>query len=324
MLANERPITNFTGLMLEAANMDAQGAAITGGDPLAVIDTTVEYIRQMKQEYGKEFHIHLYTSGRFATKENLERLAEAGLDEIRFHPQNKKQEETMKLALDYSWDVGAEIPVIPDKKRKILSFLDYLESLEQVKFCNLNEFEATESNLTELRKKGYKLKSETAAGIKGSEKLAKKILKDTAYNFTLHYCSSKAKDTVQFRNRLKRTAKIVRKPYEEIQDGMLVKAVLTIPKYLLAEEVIESLIDEYEVDQEMIALITENKIETSWYIADVLKEVLVDRFEIEDIDLVVEYPTFGRITIAKSPLQEVSAKEGEENPFAYHIGDEEF
>lgn len=316
ILANERPITNFSGVMLEASNMNALGAAITGGDPLHTIDLTVDYIQQMKKEFGKKFHIHLYTSGRFATEENLILLADAGLDEIRFHPANPEQEKAIERALNYKWVVGAEIPVIPGNKEKILKFFDYLESLDFVKFCNLNELEATEANFDLLQKKGFELKNPDASAIKGSEELAIDLLEGTDYRFSLHYCSSVTKDTIQFRNRLLRTAKIVKRPYEEIQDGMLVKAIITPSKYVIVEELLEALIEEYEVDSDMVKLREDNKIETSWYIADVLKDVLLDRFEITDINIIYEYPTYGRTIIAQAPLRELTlATEKLENEY---------
>ena len=306
ILANERPITNFAGVMLEKTNMDALGAAITGGDPLATIDHTIEYITNMKKEFGEKFYIHLYTSGRFATEENLQKLSDAGLDEIRFHPQNKEQERNIEKALLHEWTVGAEIPIIPGNKKKTIKFLDYLESLEFVKFCNFNELEATEANFENLTKRGLQLKTEDSSAIEGSEALALEILEETDYNFSLHYCSSTTKDSVQFRNRLLRTAKVVKQPYEEIQDGMLVKAVISVPKYLIAEELVEAMIEEYEIEQEMVFLRPDKNIETSWYIADVLKDVLYERYELTDIDVIYEYPTYGRTIIAKGSLRELS------------------
>lgn len=311
ILANERPITSFSGVMLEKANMNALGAAITGGDPLEVIDLTIDYITQMKKEFGGKFHMHLYTSGRFASEENLQKLSDAGLDEIRFHPQNREQEKNIEKALYYKWSVGAEIPIIPNNKEKTLKFLDYLESLDFIKFCNFNELEATDANLETLTKRGFQLKTEDSSAIEGSEPLALEILEETDYNFTLHYCSSFAKDAIQFRNRLLRTAKVVKKPFEEIQDGMLVKAVITTPKYAIPEEIVEVLIEEYEIDQEMIFLRPDKKIETSWYIADVLKDVLFDRYDLTDIDIIYEYPTYGRTIIAKGSLRELSEAKDE-------------
>ncbi|MHA1125948.1 MAG: radical SAM protein [Candidatus Heimdallarchaeota archaeon] len=312
ILANERPITNFSGVMIEATNMNALGAAFTGGDPLVAFDVTIDYITKMKKQFGKKFYTHLYTSGRFATDENLKTLHKAGLDEIRFHPQNKEQEEAIATALNYSWAVGVELPIIPDRKKKILTFLDYLEGLDGIKFCNMNELEATEANFENLKKKGFEVISDDSSAIKGSEELALDILNKTDYNFSMHYCSSLTKDAIQFRNRLKRTAKIVRKPYEEIQDGMLIKAIIIPPEFIIADELVEALIDEYEIEPEMIHLREDKQIETSWYIADVLKDMLFERFELKDIFITYEYPTYGRTLIAKTTLADLKLLEEEE------------
>jgi len=305
ILANERPVKNFAAVMLEVANMKALGAAITGGDPLICIDTTIDYIARMKREFGRKFHIHLYTSGRYASEENLEKLFQAGLDEIRFHPQNEEQRKAIAKALHYDWQVGAEIPVIPNRKKEIITFLDYLEGLEGVRFCNLNELEATETNLKALKALGFKLADENQFAIKGSKELATEILHETDYSFSLHFCSATTKDAVQFRNRLIRTANIIKKPYEEVQDGMLVKAIIEIPETLIGEELLETLIEEYEVEPELITLSDENTIETSWFIAEALQEVLVERFEIESIFITYEYPTYHKTLIAKIPIRSI-------------------
>ena len=83
--ANERKINSTEDLFKECELMQAKGAGITGGDPLSRLDRTVEYIQILKEKYGKEFHIHLYTSLNLVTKETLKKLYDAGLDEIRFH-----------------------------------------------------------------------------------------------------------------------------------------------------------------------------------------------------------------------------------------------
>ncbi|WP_461866236.1 radical SAM protein, partial [Thermococcus sp.] len=84
--ANERPVKSFDDILKEALLMEAKGAGVTGGDPLARLDRTTEYIRVLKEAFGEDFHVHLYTTGALATKKNLEKLYDAGLDEIRFHP----------------------------------------------------------------------------------------------------------------------------------------------------------------------------------------------------------------------------------------------
>lgn len=85
IFANERAVLSDADVLEEARAMDAKGTGITGGEPLLEFGKTVHYIRLLKNEFGKAHHIHLYTSTAPAEPE-LKALAEAGLDEIRFHP----------------------------------------------------------------------------------------------------------------------------------------------------------------------------------------------------------------------------------------------
>jgi hypothetical protein len=52
--ANERPVKNVDDVIEEARIQEAKGAGITGGDPLARLDRTVEYIRVLKENFGKD------------------------------------------------------------------------------------------------------------------------------------------------------------------------------------------------------------------------------------------------------------------------------
>ena len=62
MYANERKCENFEQVIEEAHAMRATGAGITGGDPLMAKDRTLEGIKRLKEEFGSQFHIHMYTS----------------------------------------------------------------------------------------------------------------------------------------------------------------------------------------------------------------------------------------------------------------------
>lgn len=85
VFANERAVLSDGDVLEEARSMDAKGTGITGGEPLLELEKTVHFIRLLKNEFGKEHHIHLYTSTA-PTEAFLKELADAGLDEIRFHP----------------------------------------------------------------------------------------------------------------------------------------------------------------------------------------------------------------------------------------------
>ena len=108
-------------LIKEAKLIDAKGAGITGGDPLCVLDRTCRYIKLLKVEFGPRFHVHLYTPLKLVTKDNLDKLYEAGLNEIRFHLDFDSDKDWHKLefATGFDWDIGIEIPCIPSKEKEI-------------------------------------------------------------------------------------------------------------------------------------------------------------------------------------------------------------
>ena len=86
MFANERrvDIGDWQAVIEEARAMNATGAGITGGDPVMARDRVLEACKILKNEFGNDFHLHMYTSIPFKA-EWANDFAEAGLDEIRFH-----------------------------------------------------------------------------------------------------------------------------------------------------------------------------------------------------------------------------------------------
>lgn len=230
VVANEWWISNGKEIIEEAKLCNSLGAGISGGDPLVVLDRTVKYIKMLKKEFGDDFHIHLYTSGELASYENLKKLNNAGLDEIRFHPA-KRNRDNVKKALEFDWDVGCEIPVIPKDKRRITEFIDFIDKIG-VKFLNLNELEISETNFAEMQRRGLRQKSDTSYAVKGSEELAMKLLDYCAKNTSLnvHYCTVKLKDSVQLRNRIKRRAKNAKRDYDIMTDeGLLLRGAIYLP-----------------------------------------------------------------------------------------------
>ena len=257
IFVNEWQTDQKEDLIKEVKLSSAKGAGITGGDPLSRLKRTIEYIKLLKKEFGKKFHIHLYTSFNFATKDNLEQLYNAGLDEIRFHADldNSKLWKNIENAIKFNWTIGLEIPVIPKKKKEILKICDYFN--KKIEFLNLNEFEISDLNSDEMTKHGYEMKTDISHGIEGSEQTANQILEyvqKNNLNFNVHYCSSKLKDKVQMQNRFKLRAKNIKTKYDIITDeGMLLRGViytkentiksLNKAKIMLEEEGLEITID---------------------------------------------------------------------------------
>ena len=86
MFANERrvEIGDWDAVIEEARAMNATGAGITGGDPVMARERVLEACKILKNEFGDDFHLHMYTSIPFKA-ECARDFAEAGLYEIRFH-----------------------------------------------------------------------------------------------------------------------------------------------------------------------------------------------------------------------------------------------
>ena len=298
--ANERPILNDSDLLLEADRMHALGASITGGEPLLRLDKTTHYIKVLKEVYGQKFHIHLYTFANKLDDKSLNQLASAGLDEIRLHSNFQK----ITLARHHFFDVGVEIPIIPDKNAKT-RYIDLLNSLNnKIDFMNLNELEFSHTNEGELTKRGFEQKDELSHAALGSEELALQLVehsKSASLSYEIHYCSSNYKDAVQYRNRLKRTADNIHKPYEKpTGDGLLKKGVIIPKKPTDLKTLRQNLIKSLSLSPSQIQIDAEkNRLETTPTIAR--RAAKKQSLNIKAA-IVEEFPTFERYEAQYEPL----------------------
>jgi hypothetical protein len=228
--ANEWKVANPDDpkeLIEEAELTEAKGAGITGGDPLVKVERCVAYIKLLKKKFGKQFHIHLYTPLKLVTEERLKMLYDAGLDEIRFHP-NLDDESLwpqLELARKYSWDIGVEIPVIPGYEEKTKKLIDFLAG--KIMFLNLNELELSDTQIEQykLSVMGFKPKDEMSYGAAGSEELGLRLVKYAGEKgIKTHFCTAKLKDSVQMRKRIQIRAKHAALPFDlQTKEGTLIR-----------------------------------------------------------------------------------------------------
>jgi uncharacterized protein len=228
--ANEKKVEDFSDVIQEAENMDAKGAGITGGDPLMTLDRTCDFIKKLKKKFGKEFHIHLYTSLNLATEKSLKQLYDAGLDEIRFHFDfdDKTFWEKIDLPGKFDWDVGVEVPLLPEKEKETKEMIDLIH--DKVTFLNLNELERADNTLSKLSDMGMEVKETYSYAIKGSLGLGFKIMKyveEKKYPLAVHLCTAKLKDGIQLTNRIKREGEHNHKAFDIVDDeGLLTRGAL--------------------------------------------------------------------------------------------------
>ncbi len=300
---NELEITSDESILREARLIDAEGAGLTGGDPLLRFEFTLKYIKLLKENFGSKFHIHLYTTGYSLNREKAEALIRSELDEIRFHPIGAFQDK-IKLFQGSGLRVGCEIPAIPgdeEKTKKLVSRLDEM----RVDFININELEFSETNATELKKRGFHLKKDSIAAVEGSEETALKILdwsRENTEKISVHYCPTWIKDGVQLKNRFLRRARNVKKPYEEVdEEGLLVRGVIYLSERHKLDEVKKMLTEKYEVPEQMLEVNwMERTVYTAWYIIEELKSEL-KKFKIKT-RIVKSYPTDNRLVVMSYSL----------------------
>jgi len=284
ILANERECKNFEDIIKEVRESRATSAGITGGDPLVCLDRTIKFASQLKKEFGKKFHIHIYLPTKFTTREKLEKLSKC-IDEVRFHPEflinkSKMKEDIEKIKIAEKIfgrkNTGIELPMIPEKKKEILEFILNIEKF--ISFVNLNEFELSETNFNIVTKKyslnegGYVVSESLKAGKWILNKLSQKKTK-----LKVHLCTAELKNCSQFANRLKRH-KIL--PYgKKTKDGTVIY--LVVNKKLNLKETF--------YDEKKKRTILSEKVARK----------LLNKYKIKRIE---EYPTYDRIEVEEECL----------------------
>ncbi len=212
VFADEMRVEKISDILEEGRAIDALGTGITGGEPLAKLDYVLQCIRALKAAFGREHHIHLYT-GMLPSRETMQRLREAGLDEIRFHPPPEEWShpgpltQTLREARSLGLLAGVEIPAIKEAPEIVQAVRD------ADAFLNVNELEFSETNYAALAAEGF-IPEELGCGALGSEEIARQhLLKE---DIRAHYCPSRFKDAVQLRERLLRRARRTARPFDHI------------------------------------------------------------------------------------------------------------
>lgn len=231
--ADETPVRGLEDVIKEAKLIRALGVGVTGGDPLLKVDRVVETIRALREVFGRGFHVHVYTTTQpYVNSSTLKALGEAGVDELRLHPKLDVHDELRQVeeAVDLGLNVGLELPAIPGFEAKLMEAIERACRLG-ASFVTINELEMTESNAALMQMLGFRLKKGSPSAVEGSWEVAMALLKlceDLGLN--AHFCPAYIKDSVQFRNRLRRKAKSIALPHEVItRDPLLVKGVVEPP-----------------------------------------------------------------------------------------------
>lgn len=276
--ANERPVNKPEDLIKELEAMDAEGVAITGGEPLLKVERLLEYLKIFRK---LDLHVHIYTS--IPDTSTILKISDL-VDEIRFHPVLLKDVEKffkpIAKAKESGIETGIEIPAVkfePEIAEAVNNFDVFL---------NLNELEFSSTNYNELVRRGYRV-GEFYGDVNSryiAEEYARVVRK-------FHYCTSRFKDNTQFRRRLIRMAMNYPEFYQITEEGTLICGFIEGKK-----EKVREILERYGED--FIAV--DNGYETS---ADFVENEGENLKAMGlKISIIERYPTWNRIVVEKIPL----------------------
>jgi len=196
-----------------------KGASLSGGEPFLTFERTLHFLKKIKEHFGSEGYVWLYTNGMAASREKLEALKDAGLDEIRFDLSASDYDlRKVSLAASILTAVTVEIPAIPEDFERLKSLVSELRE-RGIRFLNLHQLRCTPHNLTHLARRGYTFLHGAKVTVLESELSALRLIEFVIRHsiaLPINYCSFAYKNRFQTIGHRRRFAPFVRKPFEVI------------------------------------------------------------------------------------------------------------
>jgi pyruvate formate-lyase activating enzyme-like uncharacterized protein len=166
-----------------------------------------------------------------------------------------------------------------------------------VHFLNLNELEYSETNWEGLVGRHYEIRNETSNAMKGSQWVAEDILKSLDTRMSLHYCSSRFKDGIQLKRRIKRRAKNTKRESDIVtEEGLFIKGIVECDDL---KDNYNQFKNDFKIPDELICIDKEKeRIEiASWILEEIHDNIKFPCYIVE------EYPTADRLEVERRPLK---------------------
>lgn len=199
-----------------------KGVGFSGGETLLAFDKLMWYIEKVKQWFGSEMYVWIYTNGDLVDETKLAGLRDAGLDEIRFNISVRRYDlKRVALARKYTVTVTVEIPAIPEDFERVKKCLVEMQKIG-VDYLNLHQLNATKYNFQKLARRKYTFIPAAAFQehpVVESEITALKLIKfavDNDINLSINYCSHVYKARFQNLARRVRAAKLAKHDFEQM------------------------------------------------------------------------------------------------------------
>ena len=202
-----------------------KGVSISGGEPLITFEKSLAFIKAVKDSFGEEVYVWLYTNGILLTPEKVEALKVAGLNEIRFDiGATDYKTDNLKLAVGQIPVVTVEIPAVPQEEELLKNKIRELKDLG-VSHLNFHQMRLTPYNFNKLVEHDYTYTHGEKVTVIESELTALRLIQfslDEGVNLPINYCSFVYKNRHQKSANRKKHAPYVVYPWECItQNGFI-------------------------------------------------------------------------------------------------------
>ena len=193
-----------------------RGVSLSGGEPFLTLDRSLAYASALR-EAKDDLFIWAYTNGKTATKEKLQALVAAGLDELRFNISARDYDlNSVADAVGVVPRVTVEIPAVPEDGERFRALLANLEEMG-VKHINLHQLMLMGENGLALVERDYTFLRYPTPAVLESELSALETMRfalDEGVRLPINYCSLAFKYRWQNRGEDLRGGSQVIRPFE--------------------------------------------------------------------------------------------------------------
>lgn len=203
-----------------------KGLSISGGEPLLTFDRTIDYLETARRVLGPDIHFWLYTNGTLVTRERLNALKAAGLNEIRFDISAADYDlAKAELAAGIIDCVTVEIPAIPEDANRLGALLPNMVDAG-ISHLNLHQLRLTPHNHTHLAQRNYTFLHGESVTVLESELTALALLQSACQRqlpLPINYCSFVYKRRYQQAATRRRNASDIIKGWESITESGFIR-----------------------------------------------------------------------------------------------------
>ena len=168
------------------------GASVSGGEPFLDFDKSLAFVQALRRTCDPALHIWLYTNGILVTEDKLRRLADAGLNEIRFDIGATDYDvKFVRQAAGIVPTVTVEIPAVPEEAGRLEALLTELTA-SGVSHLNLHQLRLTPHNARHLLEHDYTYIHGPKVTVLESELCALELVAHAATHkleLAVNYCS---------------------------------------------------------------------------------------------------------------------------------------